>query len=137
MGKAEGRKEKAELFGLGFQEIVVIVILAVLLLGPKRIPEVAQTVGKLLRDLQHAADDVKKELARPVDDLKREMSKPVEDIKRQLSGQVDDIKKELTDSAGAKSEGLEVNQKATAADTHIAGKKDEDPHDHGPDGLAG
>lgn len=150
--KAARRKEKAELFGLGFQEIVVIVILAVLLLGPKKIPEVAQTVGKLLRDLQHAADDVKKELARPVEDLKREMSKPVEDMKRQLSGQVDDIKKELTNSVEAKSKVLETNQKITTADSRIAEKKDKgdsktEPipdckvdkgtHDHGPDGLAG
>jgi len=140
------------LFGLGFQEIVVIVILAVLILGPKRIPEVAQTVGKLLRDLQHAADDVKKELARPVEDLKREMSKPVEDIKNKLTGQVDDIKKGLTDNVGATGKVPDMEKKSETSGAHPIEKKDKpglktetkpdcdvdnETTNHGPNGLAG
>ncbi|MBI5527101.1 MAG: twin-arginine translocase subunit TatB [Deltaproteobacteria bacterium] len=50
------------MFGLGFQELLVIGILALLILGPKKLPELARTVGKLVREFQRAADDVKKEI---------------------------------------------------------------------------
>jgi Tat protein translocase TatB subunit len=61
------------MFGLGMQEIIVIGVLALLLLGPKKLPELAQTVGKFMRDFQRAADDVKREISTPVNDLKAEM----------------------------------------------------------------
>ena len=50
------------MFGLGFQELIVIGILALLILGPKKLPELARTVGKVVREFQRAADDVKKEI---------------------------------------------------------------------------
>ena len=66
-------------FGLGFQEIVVIAILALVLLGPKKLPELAQTLGKFVRDFQRAADDVKRELTTPVEKIKREFAKTIAD----------------------------------------------------------
>jgi Tat protein translocase TatB subunit len=50
------------MFGLGFQELLVIGILALLILGPKKLPELARTVGKVVREFQRAADDMKKEI---------------------------------------------------------------------------
>ncbi len=38
--------------GVGFQEIVVILLLALLLFGPKRLPELARQLGKLTRELR-------------------------------------------------------------------------------------
>lgn len=61
------------MFGLGMQEIIVIGVLALLLLGPKKLPELAQTLGKFIRDFQHAADEVKREIATPVDEIKAEL----------------------------------------------------------------
>jgi sec-independent protein translocase protein TatB len=61
------------MFGLGMQEIIVIGVLALLLLGPKKLPELAQTVGKFVRDFQHAADEVKREITTPVNEIKAEL----------------------------------------------------------------
>ena len=47
------------MFGLGFGEIVVIAILALLLLGEKRLPEAAKTLGKGLREIRRATDELK------------------------------------------------------------------------------
>ncbi len=42
------------MFGLSFGEIALIVIVALLFLGPKKIPELAKGVGKGIRDFQKA-----------------------------------------------------------------------------------
>ena len=47
------------MFGLSFGEIVIIAVLALLLLGPERLPEAAKTLGKGLRDFKKATDDLK------------------------------------------------------------------------------
>ncbi len=47
------------MFGLGFPEIVVILVLALVLLGPKRLPDVAKQLGKGLREFKKATDDLK------------------------------------------------------------------------------
>jgi sec-independent protein translocase protein TatB len=47
------------MFGLGFGEIVVILVLALVLLGPQKLPEVAKQLGKALRDFKKASDDLK------------------------------------------------------------------------------
>jgi len=47
------------MFGLSFGEVVIIAILALLLLGPERLPDAAKTLGKGLRDIKKATDDLK------------------------------------------------------------------------------
>src|SRR5512137_2658148 len=47
------------MFGLGFGEILIILVLALVLLGPQKLPEVAKQLGKGLRDFKKASDDLK------------------------------------------------------------------------------
>jgi sec-independent protein translocase protein TatB len=47
------------MFGLGFGEILIILVLALVLLGPQKLPEVAKQLGKGLRDFKKATDDLK------------------------------------------------------------------------------
>jgi sec-independent protein translocase protein TatB len=52
------------MFGLGFGEIVVILVLALVLLGPQKLPEVAKQLGKGFRDFKKASDDLKNQFER-------------------------------------------------------------------------
>jgi TatA/E family protein of Tat protein translocase len=47
------------MFGLGIGEIVIILVLALILFGPKKLPEVAKQLGKGMRDFQKATEDLK------------------------------------------------------------------------------
>jgi len=47
------------MFGLSGQELLVIVVLALVVLGPKKLPEVAKTLGKGYQELRKAVDGVK------------------------------------------------------------------------------
>src|SRR3990172_7176310 len=66
-------KRSAVMFGLGFGEILIILVLALILLGPARLPEVAKQLGKGLRDFRKATDDLKGQFEREmyVDDRPR------------------------------------------------------------------
>ncbi len=61
------------MFGLGFGEIVVILVLALVLLGPQKLPEVAKQLGKGFRDFKKASDDLKNQFERELyaDDAKQ------------------------------------------------------------------
>ena len=54
------------MFGLSFTEVVIIAVLALLLLGPDRLPEAAKTLGKGLRELRKATDDLKDQVEKEI-----------------------------------------------------------------------
>ncbi len=50
------------MFGIGTPELIVIFIVALVVLGPKRLPEVARSLGKALADLRNATSGITDEL---------------------------------------------------------------------------
>jgi Tat protein translocase TatB subunit len=62
------------MFGLGGGELIIVLLLALVFLGPKEIPRVATQIGRLYRQLKDAADDLKTTVEREV----REETKPEE-----------------------------------------------------------
>ena len=47
------------MFGMSFVEVAVILVLALVLLGPDELPKVARTLGKSLRELRRVSEDLK------------------------------------------------------------------------------
>jgi sec-independent protein translocase protein TatB len=50
------------MFGLGTGEILIILVLALILLGPQKLPEAAKSIGKGLRQISRATEDVKRQM---------------------------------------------------------------------------
>jgi sec-independent protein translocase protein TatA len=50
------------IFGIGLPEIAVIVLLALLIFGPKRLPQLGKTIGKTLKGLQTASKEFENEI---------------------------------------------------------------------------
>jgi sec-independent protein translocase protein TatB len=50
------------MFGIGVPELLVILVVALIVLGPKRLPEVAKTLGKGLAEFRRATSDLTDEL---------------------------------------------------------------------------
>ena len=50
------------IFGIGIPEIALIVVLALLIFGPKRLPQLGKTIGKTLKGLQTASKEFENEI---------------------------------------------------------------------------
>jgi len=50
------------MFGIGAQELFIILIIALIVLGPKKLPDLAKSLGKAMGEFQRATQDLKREI---------------------------------------------------------------------------
>ena len=72
------------MFGnIGFPELLAILALALLVFGPKKLPEVGRSIGKALREFRKTSDEIKDRIeeeiqASELKDIEAEIKKEVE-----------------------------------------------------------
>ena len=59
------------MFNLGFSEILIIGVLALLLIGPKQLPEVAKILGRMINEFKKATTDLSGGLLEMKEELKK------------------------------------------------------------------
>lgn len=67
------------MFGLGPTELIVILVLALLVLGPQRIPEAASSLGKAIRSFRRATRELRDQI-----DIDDDVRRPFEDLRSAL-----------------------------------------------------
>lgn len=60
------------MFGIGFQEMLIILVVVLIFFGPKRLPDLAKSLGKGIAEFKKASDEVK----RGIDEAVREEMSP-------------------------------------------------------------
>lgn len=83
------------LFNIGGGELILIVLIVVMFFGADKIPEIARGLGKGIRTVRNAANDVKREITESAEndeDLK-ELKEGVEEGKKKLSEVAGTIKR--------------------------------------------
>lgn len=50
------------MFGLGVPELVIILVIALVIFGPKKLPEIGQALGKGIREFKKGTQDIQKDL---------------------------------------------------------------------------
>jgi sec-independent protein translocase protein TatB len=53
------------MFNLGLSEMILIGIIALIFIGPKQLPEIARTIGRMLNELKRATDDITTSITNP------------------------------------------------------------------------
>jgi len=65
-------------FGIGLPEMVLIMGVALLIFGPKKLPEIGRSMGKAIKGFQEASREFKSEFDREAELLEKPVEKPVE-----------------------------------------------------------
>lgn len=63
------------MFGLGFVEVILIAVLALIFIGPKQLPEVARVIARLMNEWKRATS----EFAASFSDMKSDLHNRIED----------------------------------------------------------
>jgi sec-independent protein translocase protein TatB len=117
------------MFDIGFTELVVIGVVALIVIGPEKLPKTARTLGHLFGRLQRYVSDVKA-------DISREME--LEEL-RKLQTQVQNAARDIETSVSAAARDVETGVRnveselsATAVDSTPAPLPASTPTDAGP-----
>lgn len=98
------------MFDIGFSELMVIAVVALIVIGPERLPKVARTVGLLFGRMQRYVNDVKA-------DISREMA--LDDL-RKLQANIQDTANSLEQSMKQEVGAVESDLNKIADDTQAA-----------------
>lgn len=114
------------MFGIGFTEIIIIAIIALLVVGPDKLPEAATKLGRFIWDLRRAWDDVR-------DSVRTEMmtvKQPFDEIRKAGDQARDAIRKEARNLADQTTGTLK--KEAAAAKEAIAKTPEKAPESPAP-----
>jgi len=59
------------IFGIGLPEMAVIMIVALLIFGPKKLPEIGRSMGKAVRSFQEASKEFEQEFKREAEQIEQ------------------------------------------------------------------
>ncbi|MBI9073803.1 MAG: twin-arginine translocase TatA/TatE family subunit [Desulfatibacillum sp.] len=79
------------MFGIGMQELVVILLVALIFIGPKKLPEIAQALGKGFAEFRKATQEFKDTLN--IDNDVSQVKSAFKDMQDEVKGAVSDAKK--------------------------------------------
>ena len=87
------------MFDIGFSELLFIAVIGIVVVGPKRLPEVVRTVAVIMRKLRRMFSDVKADIERELDldDMRRivreaDMQAHLEEINRSVMAMDDEVR---------------------------------------------
>lgn len=135
------------MFDVSFTELMVIGVIALIVIGPERLPKVARTVGHLLGRAQRYVSDVKSDIQREIelDELRKfksEMDEAADSMQSSLRDTESSLRSGLNDTAREARQAVagEPPASAAAVDTAAVGTAAPTPSsapDRLPDPAAG
>lgn len=81
------------MFDVGFTEVLLLLLLGLLVLGPERLPRVARTLGAYSRRARAVWHNLQSELDRELDarELKRQVTEPIEELQQDVRQLQDEL----------------------------------------------
>jgi Tat protein translocase TatB subunit len=119
------------MFGIGYQEMFIVLVAALVIFGPSRLPELAGQVGRWVRDFRRMSSDLTGEFEKTfaeVDEVKKTFQRELQGIQEEVEGVGKSARGELKKSGtkaladGKKASGATA-KKGTATAATVANPK--------------
>ncbi len=95
------------MFGIGFQELIIILLIALIIVGPERMPDLARKVGTTIRDLRRMYDNLRGELGTDYEEVEQAIRTLRSlDPRRELNTYSRKVLDELAQEAGPEAQTL-------------------------------
>ncbi|MBE9543434.1 MAG: twin-arginine translocase subunit TatB, partial [Proteobacteria bacterium] len=75
------------MFGIGMPEMILILAIALIVIGPKKLPDLAKSLGRAMREFKKATNEFKETMQ--IDDELSEVKKAFDDINEDVKKAVD------------------------------------------------
>lgn len=75
------------MFGISMPELILILAIALIIIGPKKLPDIAKSLGRAIGEFKKAASDLKKSIE--IDDEINDVKQTFDDVKKNLKANVD------------------------------------------------
>lgn len=72
------------MFDLGMQELIVIFIVALLVFGPQRLPELARSLGKGMAEIRKSLRGLKEEIDSEMEEIEKPVKEELKDITKDI-----------------------------------------------------
>lgn len=72
------------IFGIGLPEMAVIMVVALLIFGPKKLPEIGRSLGKTIRSFQDASNELQSEFKKEAEQLEQTVKTTAEIEHKQI-----------------------------------------------------
>jgi len=95
---------------IGTQEIIIIFIIALIVFGPRKLPEIGKTIGKGLAEFKKASNELKQTWEDEVklDKEKSAITNAISESAGSLTGIINEVKNDLTGIAGDVNKSVET-----------------------------
>lgn len=91
------------MFGLGAGEVLIILIIAFLLFGPKQLPEIGRQMGKAVKGFKETADDLRKTVEPEVNMIQQEVKMVEQDLQSSMKEAEEEIERATKADADSQS----------------------------------
>lgn len=122
------RREGGRIFNIGFWEVILVLLIAFLVVGPKDLPRVARWLGRMVKKLRLLIREVKKETG--WDELEKEMKDTSSSLNKEIKG----LEKDLDISSDLKSVSAEfksnmndIQQELKTTEKAVKDSKEKEP----------
>lgn len=93
------------MFGLGAMEILIILVIAFMLFGPKELPEIGKQVGKAVKGFKETTEDLRQSVEPEINMITQELKSVEQDFESSMKEAEEQIKgatDEVTESGGSR-----------------------------------
>ncbi len=109
------------MFGIGLPELIIIMVIALIVVGPKKLPDLAKALGKGMAEFRKATHEIKESLdiGDDFNEVKRDLADSLHDLEKPLdlaaygSEEEESLSKESGETLEAKGEGEDLKEAST------------------------